>query len=292
MVKFCILVTKKIMIAYIGTGLLGGNFVQALLKKGEKVHVWNRSGDKAKALEKFGAVSFPSISDAVKGCNRIHLTLTDDNVVDELLEKAWSGFEPGVIVVDHSTTSVQGAIDRAERWKKRGFTYIHAPVFMGPQSALESTGTMLVSGNQDVIRSLEPALSKMTGKLWNLGQDPGKAAAIKLIGNLFHICFTGAIGDMLTLAHSTNIETSELGPLFEILNPAGIAQARLKKIESNSFENASWELTMARKDARLMTEEVNKKNKNLTVLPAVAKKMDALIEKGLGKQDWTIVAKA
>ncbi|MBV8579034.1 MAG: NAD(P)-dependent oxidoreductase, partial [Candidatus Eremiobacteraeota bacterium] len=39
------------MIAYLGTGLLGANFVRKLLERGETVHVWNRTPDKARALE-------------------------------------------------------------------------------------------------------------------------------------------------------------------------------------------------------------------------------------------------
>ena len=44
------------MIAFLGTGLLGGNFTRALLAKGEQVRVWNRTIEKAKALEQYGAV--------------------------------------------------------------------------------------------------------------------------------------------------------------------------------------------------------------------------------------------
>src|SRR5450432_626857 len=75
------------MISFIGTGLLGANFTRALLKKGEKLQVWNRTTDKAKALEIYGAKAFDDVADAVRGANRIHLTLSDDKVVDEVLEK-------------------------------------------------------------------------------------------------------------------------------------------------------------------------------------------------------------
>ena len=54
------------MIAWLGTGLLGGNFVRKMLERGETVHVWNRTADKAKALEAEGAKAFDSPADAVK----------------------------------------------------------------------------------------------------------------------------------------------------------------------------------------------------------------------------------
>jgi 3-hydroxyisobutyrate dehydrogenase len=279
------------MIAFLGTGLLGANFTRALLKKGEKVQVWNRSSEKAKALEAYGAKAFDQVIDAVKGANRIHLTLSDDQAVDEVLGKASAGFDPAVIIIDHTTTSSPGAAKRSTYWKKKGYTYIHAPVFMGPPNALEGTGVMLVSGDQQVVKILEPELSRMTGKLVNLGEQPEKAASIKLLGNLFHISLTGGIADLITLAGSLNVPTSELGTLLEMLNPAVVAQGRLRKITSNTFDQPSWELSMARKDARLMIEQANSTHKTLMVVPAVAKKMDAWLVKGHGKDDWTIISK-
>ena len=100
---------------------------------------------------------------------------------------------------------------------------------MGPPNALESTGVMLVSGDQQIVKILEPELSRMTGKLWNLGEQPEKAASIKLLGNLFHISLTGGIADVLTLAGSLNIPDSDIATLLEALNPAVVAQGRLKK---------------------------------------------------------------
>jgi 3-hydroxyisobutyrate dehydrogenase len=279
------------MIAFLGTGLLGANFTRALLKKGEKVQVWNRSAEKAKALEIYGAKAFEDVSGAVKGVNRIHLTLSDDQSVDEVLEKASSGFDAGAIIIDHTTTSAPGAAKRSSYWKQKGFPYIHAPVFMGPPNALDSTGIMLVSGDQQLVKMLEPELSRMTGKLWNLGELPEKAASIKLLGNLFHISLTGGVSDMLTLADTLNIPVSDISTLLEALNPGVVAQGRLKKITSNTFDQPSWELSMARKDARLMIDQAGSSDRKLMVIPAVAKKMDAWLEKGHAKDDWTIISK-
>ncbi len=40
--------------AFLGMGLLGSNFVKAMLQKGDTVRVWNRTAAKAKVLEQFG----------------------------------------------------------------------------------------------------------------------------------------------------------------------------------------------------------------------------------------------
>jgi len=68
-------------------------------------------------------------------------------------------------------------------------------------------------------------------------------------------------------------------------------KARLKKIDSNTFDEPSWELSMARKDARLMMEQANDSGKKLMVIPPVAEKMDVWIKKGKSKSDWTILSR-
>jgi len=279
------------MIAFLGTGLLGSNFVKALLKKGEQVQVWNRTASKATVLEAFGAKAFSDPSSAVAGADKIHITLSDDNAVDEVLGKASNSFMPGSVIIDHTTTSASGVEARTNHWKEFGIYYIHAPVFMGPPNALESTGYMLISGDQEIIKKIEPSLSAMTGKLINLGTEKNRAAGMKLIGNLFLMSLTAGLSDMLALAKSLHIPPSEIESLLATWNPGGGVPARLKRILSDQFNDPSWELSMARKDAGLMMQEAQNGNTSLNIIPPIAKEMDRWIEKGHGKNDWTIIAK-
>lgn len=277
--------------AYLGTGLLGAGFVKAMLRKGMHVQVWNRTKEKAAALAADGAAVCDSPADAVKGADRIHLTLKDDASVDEVLEQAMPGLAEGAIIIDHTTTSVEGARSRSALWKGRGFTYVHAPVFMGPQNSLESTGYMLVSGDKQLVEQVMPELEQLTGKVINFGTDPGKAAGMKLAGNLFLISMTGGINDVLALVKAMGMEAGDVAGLFAEWNPGAMMPARLKRVMNGNFDNPSWELQMARKDAGLMMQESEKGGVPLKVIPAVAKEMDAWIEKGYGNKDWMVIGK-
>lgn len=277
--------------AFLGMGLLGSNFVKAMLKKGEEVQVWNRTASKAKELEQFGAKAFENVADAVRSADTIHITLKDDASVDEVLEKARPGLQPGAIIIDHTTTSKEGAIQRTNEWKEKGFNYQHAPVFMGPANALESTGFMLLSGDEELIKKIEPEVKSMTGKVLRFGSELGKAAAIKLAGNSFLVCFTAGVREMVCVAKSLGLSTSDLSALFSEWNPGAQLPTRLQRIVSGDYSNPSWELAMARKDTGLFIEAAQKADTDLTLLPAIAELMDRWIEKGFGNQDWTVIAK-
>ena len=276
--------------AFLGMGLLGSNFVKALLKKGEQVQVWNRTTSKAKELEQFGAKSFEQVSDAVKGADRIHLALKDDASVNDVLQAAAAGLTPGAVIIDHTTTSKEGAIQRTKQWQEKGFFYQHAPVFMGPANALEGTGLMMVSGNEELIAKLQPELSNMTGKLLHFGPEVGKAAAMKLVGNTFLLCFVAGLRDTLSVAKTLDVPVADLYNLFDNWNPASLLEARLKRMTSGDYSQPSWELNMARKDAGLFME-ASKNKTELALIPSIAELMDKWIEKGYGNSDWTVIAK-
>jgi 3-hydroxyisobutyrate dehydrogenase len=278
--------------AFLGMGLLGSNFVRAMINKGDDVQVWNRTYVKAAELEQYGAKAFKDVADAVKGADTIHLTLKDDASVNDVLNMASRGFAPDVVIIDHTTTYASGAKQRTKEWKERGFIYQHAPVFMGPPNALESSGFMLISGDQELINKLEPPLTKMTGKLINFGDEVGKAAAMKLIGNAFLVTFTAGIVDTLSLAKALNIPVSDLGILFSSWNPGALLQARIKRMTESDFSKPSWELNMARKDTQLFIEAAQEGGTTLALMPAIAALMDHWINSGYGNYDWTVIAKS
>jgi len=276
-------------IAFLGTGLLGANFTKALLAKGESLQVWNRTVGKARALEAFGAHVFEHPADAVKGAERIHITLSDDASVDAVLAQAAAGMAPGTILFDHTTTSREGAIARTRDWGAKGLVYIHAPVFMGPSNALDSSGFMLISEDAALTRRVSPWLSAMTGKLLDLGHHPGKAAGVKLLSNLFLLTLTGGLSDMLSLAKSMDLTGQDIATLFESFNPGAAAPGRLKRLVAANYDEPSWELQMARKDARLMMEAAAKGGRPLVLVPRIAGEMDRFLEKGFAHKDWSII---
>jgi 3-hydroxyisobutyrate dehydrogenase len=279
------------MIAFLGMGLLGANFVRALRKRGEDVNVWNRTTAKARILEADGAHAFEDPAEATRGATRIHVTLSDDAAVDDVLERARPGIGERAIIVDHSTTSPGGVKDRHARWTERGVSFLHAPVFMGPQNALDSTGIMLASGDATLFSALKPALETMTGRLVYLEGAPERAASFKLLGNMFLMFLTSGMADVLALGKAVGFEPADTAKIFEIFNPAAMIAPRVKRILDNEFEKPSWELAMARKDARLMLEAAARGGVELAVVPAIAKEMDRWIALGHGNDDWTVIAK-
>jgi len=274
-------------IAFLGTGLLGSGMAEAMLGRGNTLTVWNRSEAKARALEPLGAKVAPSPEEAVVAADYVHMALADDGVVDAVVARFAPRLRPEAVVIDHSTTSPAGAKERLVRAQKQGIRFLHAPVFMSPQMCRESKGLMLVSGPAAIFEQVRTELARMTGEVWYLGERPDLAASYKLFGNSMLFVITAGVADVFAMANGVGVTPADAISLFSKFQVAGAIPSRGAKMSRGDF-SASFELTMARKDMRLMIEAAG--GQPLAVLPAIAKRMDDAIAKGHGRDDLGAIA--
>src|SRR5689334_12957376 len=123
------------MIAFLGTGLMGTEFIRAFLARGESVTAWNRTYERAEPLAAEGATVVKNVEDAVRDVDRVHLSLLDDAAVDAVLERAVPAMRQGTVIIDHTTTATHTTVERAKRLAAQNIAFLHAPVFMGPTNA-------------------------------------------------------------------------------------------------------------------------------------------------------------
>ena len=273
-------------IAFLGTGLLGAGFVEAALGRGDEVTVWNRTADKARALEKFGASVADTPADAARNAERVHLVLKDDAVVEDVIAQLRPGLSPNAIVVDHTTTQPEKTAERATRLNREGVRYIHCPVFIGPPAARRGDGTILASGPKVIFEHIRPALERQAKRVEYFGERPDLAAVYKLCGNALIIGMNAVFADVLTVAKGANVPAADAVKLLDFFNPNGILTARAKVMIDGDFA-PNFELAMARKDVRLMLETAG--DQPLSSLRAVAERMDELIAQGHGEEDLAVI---
>jgi 3-hydroxyisobutyrate dehydrogenase-like beta-hydroxyacid dehydrogenase len=274
-------------VAFLGTGLLGSAMVDGMLRRGDAVTVWNRTEAKARALEAAGATVAATPGDAVAGADRVHMTLPDDAVVDEVMAAFLPRLRRDAVVVDHSTTSPRGAAARVASMARPGIRFLHAPVFMSPQMARDSIGIILASGPQAVFDEVRGVLEKMTGEVWYLGEQGDLAAAHKIFGNSMLFVIAAGVADVFAMAKGLGITPADALAVFSKFQPAGLIKTRGEKMARGDF-SASFELTMARKDIGLMIEAAG--TQPMVVLPAIAQAMDRAIAKGHGREDLGAIA--
>jgi 3-hydroxyisobutyrate dehydrogenase-like beta-hydroxyacid dehydrogenase len=275
-------------IAFLGTGLLGSGLAEAAAKRGDTVTVWNRTTDKARALEQFGVRVASSPAEAVRGAERVHLVLKDDQVVEEVVTALRPGLDAGAIIVDHTTTQPKLTAERATRLNAEGVRYLHCPVFIGPAAARKAQGSILASGPRALFDAVQPALAQMAERVEYLGERPDYAAVIKLSGNAVIIGLSGVLADVLAIGDGAGLSPDETMKVFNILNIPGMLAGRGRNMAARNYA-PSFELTMARKDVRLMLETAV--DHPTPVLSSIADRMDELVNAGHGADDLAVLGK-
>jgi len=273
-------------IAFLGTGLLGAAFAEAAAKRGDTVSAWNRTPDKALALEQFGVKAAPTPAEAVRAATRVHLVLKDDAVVDEVIAAARAGLAADAVLIDHTTTSPVRTAERAARLAAQGIHYLHCPVFMGPPAARNAQGSMMVAGPRVLFERVQAELAAMTTRLQYMGERADLAAANKLFGNAMIIGVSALMADMLTLAQANGVDPQDAVKLIGLLDLNAMVGGRGGNMAKGNFA-ATFELAMARKDVRLMLETAG--DRPLAALPAIAARMDQLIAQGHAAQDVSVL---
>jgi 3-hydroxyisobutyrate dehydrogenase len=87
---------------------------------------------KQQSLKNMAPKHSATVTDAVKGAAIIHVALKDDASVNEVLEAASSGFARDAIIVDHTTTTKEGAIERTKKWERKRVLLPACPGIYGP----------------------------------------------------------------------------------------------------------------------------------------------------------------
>lgn len=276
-------------IALLGTGLLGAGMVENLLAKGHTVRIWNRTPSKLDALAQRGAVVSANPADCARGATRVHLVLSEDSAVDAVVPLLRPGLGKDVPLIDHGTNLPAKVKARYATLRGQGVRYVPAPVFMSPANAREASGLMLIGGAKADHDALQGDLAAMTGKLLWVGERADLAATYKLAGNSVFFAMAAAMADVLAIGAGNGVPADQMLALFDTFKP-GLALAFLgQRVAKAGSGPASFELAMARKDARLAQETAGRCP--LLVLPAVAAAMDRALAAGHGATDYAIFTK-
>jgi 3-hydroxyisobutyrate dehydrogenase-like beta-hydroxyacid dehydrogenase len=273
-------------IAFLGTGLLGSAFVEAAARRGEQITIWNRTMEKALALQSLGVQVAATPADAVRDAESVHLVLKDDEVVEEIIGQLRPGLAREAIILDHTTTQPAHTAVRSRRLNSEGVRYLHCPVFIGPAAARAGKGTILAAGPRGLYDARSTELARMASRVEFVGERPDLAAVYKLCGNAFIIGISALAADVFTIAGSAKVPAEDALRILDLFDPNSVIAARGKSIATGNF-TPSFELSMARKDVRLMLETAGAAP--LAALPGIAARMDELIDEGHGDEDLAVL---
>ena len=196
-------------IAFIGTGLMGYPMAKNLINKKLNLTVFSRTLEKAKPLEKLGAIIANSLGEAVKEADIVITMLTDDNAVEKVLgsQEFLNNLKNPSTVIDMSSIKPKIAIQYGKLLKDRNIHFLDAPVSGGTIGAEEGSLAIMVGGDQNVFDGAFDTL-KIMGNPTLVGPI-GSGQVSKLANQIIVGVTIGAVAEAITLCEKAGVDANK-----------------------------------------------------------------------------------
>ena len=196
-------------IAFIGTGLMGYPMAKNLINKKINLKVFSRTLEKAKPLEKLGAIIANSLGEAVKEADIVITMLTDDEAVEKVLgnQEFLNNLKNSSTVIDMSSIKPKIAIQYGKLLKDRNIHFLDAPVSGGTIGAEEGSLAIMVGGDQNVFDRAFDTL-KIMGNPTLVGPI-GSGQVSKLANQIIVGVTIGAVAEAITLCEKAGVDANK-----------------------------------------------------------------------------------
>jgi 3-hydroxyisobutyrate dehydrogenase len=262
---------------------MGAPIARNLAKAGFEVRVWNRTAERAQALEEERIHATERVRDAIAGVDAVVTMLADGAAVEAAVGDALGDFGDA-LWIQMSTVGVLASEKLAASADARGVTFVDAPVLGTKQPAEQGALTVLASGPESVHERCEPLFDALGSRTFWLG-PAGAGTRMKLVTNAWLVGLVAALAESIVLAEGLTIDPSVF---LEIIDDAPIgapyAQLKGKAMIEREF-TPSFALKLARKDVGLVLEAAERVGIDPLIARAVAQQFDDAIEMGHGDED-------
>lgn len=195
-------------IGFIGLGIMGRGMAANILRAGFPLTVWNRTPGRADELVAAGAQVATSPADLAARSDIVISCVSDTPDVEAVLfgpQGVIEGARAGMLVIDMSTISPQGAQQFAARLHDHGIGFLDAPVSGGSEGAARGTLSIMVGGPAPLVERAMPVFQAMGKTITHVG-DHGAGQTVKLVNQILVVGTMLAISEALVFAQASGVD--------------------------------------------------------------------------------------
>jgi 3-hydroxyisobutyrate dehydrogenase len=272
-------------VAFLGTGTMGLPMARNLLRAGFAVRAWNRSAERARPLAGDGAEVHDDARAAAEGSDLLVTMLSDAEAVIDVAQRALDALPDDAIWIQMSTIGLDGTDRCRELAERAGVTLVDAPVLGTRQPAEQGKLVILASGPEGVRNRCQPLFDAVSARTMWLG-EAGAGNRCKVVVNSWIVGLVSVLAETISLAQALGVDPERfLEAVAGGAMDVPYAHMKGKAMIDRAFDDASFRLALARKDAELVLAACAEAGIELPVMEAVANRMRRAEEDGHGDED-------
>ena len=270
---------------------MGYPMAKNLINKKLNLTVFSRTLEKAKPLEKLGAIIANSLGEAVKEADIIITMLTDDEAVEKVLgnQEFLNNLKNPSTVIDMSSIKPKIAIQYGKLLKDRNIHFLDAPVSGGTIGAEEGSLAIMVGGDQNVFDGAFDTL-KIMGNPTLVGPI-GSGQVSKLANQIIVGVTIGAVAEAITLCEKAGVDANKfIKALSGGFADGKILQNHGKRMIKKDF-SPKGKVSTHLKDMNNILECANDFNTQLPISNLIQSMFKSLVDNGNSDDDHSALYK-
>ncbi|CAM3559276.1 NAD(P)-dependent oxidoreductase [Hydrogenibacillus schlegelii] len=274
-------------VGWIGLGRMGLPMATHLVKAGIPVVAWNRSPKEAPE----GTVRLAASPAEAASAGIVFTMLADDAATEAVLPAILEGLPEGGIHVAMSTLGVSFSRSLAERHAARGQRFVAAPVFGRPDAAQAAKLRIVVAGPPAAKEAVRPFLARLGEAIFDVGEEPHLAHAVKLGGNFLIAGMLEALSEAYVFVDKLGVSREAFYEVLTAFFRSPVYDNYGRILLERRFDPPGFQLRLGLKDVRLIARAADEA---LVPLPLAALLLDRYREaaaNGLAEEDWTAILK-
>jgi 3-hydroxyisobutyrate dehydrogenase-like beta-hydroxyacid dehydrogenase len=278
-------------VGFVGLGVMGGGMTKRLLAAQHEVVGFNRTRDKAEWLTEFGLRLVDTPREVAEQADVVFSMVTNTKALDAVTDGPdgiLAGLAPGKVYVDSTTGTPDASRALAARVAETGAVMLDAPVSGSVSTLEEGRLSIMVGGDEEAFREVEPILLDIGPTVTRIGGN-GQALLMKIAINLsLHVQMV-AFSEGVLLAEKDGIprevavdamlKSVIASPMIKYRGPMILKQP----------EEAWFNVNMMQKDMNLALEAGRKLNVSLPTTATANELLTAARGMGLEEYDFSIV---
>ena len=192
-----------------------------------------------------------------------------------------------------STISPETSRILAAKCAEKGVSYVAAPVFARPEAAANKVGNAVISGAAEAKQRITPLLQAGFAKnVFDLGEDPGNANVLKLIGNFMIAASIELMSEAFALAEKSKLDTRIV---YEMLTTTLFASPIFKSyggmiLDRQFAGKPSFSAALGLKDIDLVLQTGKSTQTPLPMADLVKSRLLTVLAQDIKDADWLALA--
>src|SRR5437870_13214075 len=190
-------------IGMIGLGRMGANMARRLLKSGHQCVVFDRSPRAVTELTEEKAIGSSSLAEFVRKLTkpRVVWLMVPAAVVDKTIADLLPHLEADDILIDGGNSYYIDDIRRAKELALKGIHYVDVGT-SGGVWGLERGYCMMIGGEQDVVKHLDPIFATLAPGMGDIPRTPGRERVGGTAEQGYLHCGPNGAGHFVKMVHN------------------------------------------------------------------------------------------